>query len=259
MHSTRVLFIHGLESHPNGSKVRILRTQGFDVVAPDLDMGVMQLARRNSVARQLLRSFELRTVAGVTAATLSVSILTSSWLGVGAVVIGATTWVISRRRALFAEAVSRSFDASVQIARAASEREHVDVLVGSSWGGAVAAELVRKGAWSGPTILLAPAIAKVHGWTRRTDAAEELATLRKLSAVVPIVLFHDPSDDTVPFVDSANLARGTQIDLRSVDAGGHRLLPLLERGELSAAIRQVVDHARDKKSTAASNLRLAGQ
>jgi hypothetical protein len=73
------------------------------------------------------------------------------------------------------------------------------------------------------------------------------------------VVFHDPSDETVPFVDSASLARGTQIDLRSVNAGGHRLLPLLESGELSAAIRQVVNDARAKKSGAPSHLPLAGQ
>jgi hypothetical protein len=39
----------------------------------------------------------------------------------------------------------------------ASSTFQPDIVVGSSWGGAVALELVAKGSWTGPTLLLAPA------------------------------------------------------------------------------------------------------
>ena len=71
----------------------------------------------------------------------------------------------------------------------------------------------------------------------RGDGSGVAELLRARAADVRIVIFHDPSDDTVPFEDSVLLAQGGAIELRSVSAGGHRLLGLLERGELADAIR----------------------
>ena len=48
------------------------------------------------------------------------------------------------------------------VARVALSEVEPDVVVGSSWGCAVAAELIIERSWSGPTLLLAPAISKVQ-------------------------------------------------------------------------------------------------
>lgn len=230
----RVLFIHGLESRANGSKARMLREQGFDVVAEEMHMGLFQLRRRNSAIRQLPRLGESRVVGALAlgllvAAPAAPAIALGSALSVG--------WALARRRALLAKALGRSFDACLAIQRQAVEAARPDVVVGSSWGGAIAARLVIEGTWSGPTILLAPAVAKVERRMGRGDGSGVAELLRARAADVRIVVFHDPSDDTVPFEDSALLAQGGAIELRSVSAGGHRLLGLLERGELADAIR----------------------
>lgn len=135
--------------------------------------------------------------------------------------------MVARRKAVAGQALARSFEACVAVARAALKDAQPDVVVGSSWGGAVATQL----GWTGPLILLAPAVAKVSAWSRRPVVVPP-----NLTAVV----FHDPTDATVPFADSEALARlHPNMELRKVDAGGHRLMGLLETGLLADAIRRL--------------------
>lgn len=189
MPAIRVLFAHGLESHPNGTKVQLLRAQGFDVVAPDLEVDLGELRPDDGAS--------------------------------------------------FGRALARSFARSVDIVREALGRERPDVLVGSSYGGAVAAGVIALGDWQGPTILLAPAFASLQRRTESDEAAETIARFRERAANMRIVVFHDPDDETIPCADSEALARGTAIDLRVTRAGGHRLLGLVEGGELGRAIREL--------------------
>ena len=51
---------------------------------------------------------------------------------------------------------------SVAVQSKAIQSFSPEVIVGSSWGGAVAVELIRRGIWRGPTLLLAPAYYKVY-------------------------------------------------------------------------------------------------
>lgn len=231
-----LLFVHGLESHPNGSKVRLLRDQGFEVTAPDMEMALWRLNRRNSALRNLLRSAEVWIVATLVAVGLGSAIVTPSVVQAIVAVIATGVWWATRRRALLAHALARSFDTSVEIQRQALRVRRPAVVVGSSWGGAVVAELVRRGDWDGPTVLLAPAIRSVGTWSGR-DTGPTVAALR--SAPLSIVVFHDPADHTVPHADSVALAGGSRIVLRSVDAGGHRLLGILKSGELADTLRRI--------------------
>ena len=54
MRDSRVLYCHGLESGPNGYKVRALRERGLDVVAPALQMSLWNPTQKNSLLRSLL-------------------------------------------------------------------------------------------------------------------------------------------------------------------------------------------------------------
>jgi hypothetical protein len=243
----RVLFIHGLESHPEGSKVRKLRAQGLEVHSADMQMSLWQLHRSNSVARQLLRLPEVRLAGLAGLGGLVASTWRRSAVGALASLTLPTGWLALRRRRLLEKALARSFDACLDIQRRAVFAAQPDVVVGSSWGGAIAAELLLEGSWSGPTVLLAPAFQKVRELTGRRDLAEASQRLRDRSREQPVVLFHDPTDDTVPHTDSLRLTAGSKIDLRSVDGGGHRLLDLLERGELARTIRALA-HAEDDRA-----------
>lgn len=235
----RVLFLHGLESRPNGGKVLALRAQGFEVIAPDMQMGTSQIRRKNSVIRMLMRLGEVRLFALVVITWVALSLsLRHPWWSLGGLALLVIGWR-ARYPHWVASALARSFETCVQIACDSVHDAEAAVLVGSSWGGAVAAELLTRGVWRGPTILLAPAIAAVYRKTQRADAAAHLSRLRELSATVPILIFHDPADETIPHADSESLAAGSSIELRSVSAGGHRLMQLLERGTLAAAIHSL--------------------
>jgi len=237
----RVLFVHGLEGHPNGTKVRVLREQGFDVHAADMHMSKWNLRRKNSVARQLLQMPEPWLAAGLGLVGLASSVRRRSAAGAFASAALSTGWLAVRRRALIGQAMTRSFRACVDVQRDALAAYRPDIVIGSSWGGAVVAELILEGSWAGPTILLAPAFQRVHVWMNAGDVSSASQRFRLRAEEVPTVIFHDRSDATVPYLDSVRLAAGSTIDLRTVDAGGHRLLELLERGELAQCLRELAE------------------
>jgi hypothetical protein len=243
----RVLFIHGLESHPNGSKTKLLREQGFEVVAPNMHMALWQWRRRNSAIRQVVRLLEPRLVLAGAVGLTAIGIKRSSpWMlaGTAGLTLG---WGALRAKAIFAKALGKSFDDCVAIVRDTLRNEPIDVVVGSSWGGAVAVELLAAGAWAGPTALLAPAVHRVAVRSRRGDGSEMSAKLRALDNIGPVIVFHDPTDDTVPFADSVALTQDSHLELRSVDAGGHRLLGLLTNGELKEALQCLVREPASQK------------
>ncbi len=230
MTSPRILFVHGLESRALGSKTILLREQGFDVRAHDMNMGVWQVTRTNSVVRMAWRLPEVQLVLGGLAAIVGTTrskrgALVSAALG--------ATWAALRKNAVMAQALTNSFSACVDIQKSALQVENPDIVIGSSWGGAVVVELMRQGIWSGPTILLAPAVERVCRRTGRGDSREIARQLRGRRVVV----FHDPTDDVVPFADSEVLANEGHWELRAVDGGGHRLLGICQDGRLADALR----------------------
>lgn len=231
-----MLFLHGLEGSPNGSKVRALRAEGFAVEAPDMKMGMWAWGREHSVLRQLLRLGEVRLSLGLGLLGLVALVVSVAGGCLTLLIIGR---LILRRHVLAAEALSRSFDDCVRVAAAAAAESEADVLVGSSWGGAVALELVASGRWTGPAILLAPALERVHRRGRREDADMRMDALTQAAARQSLRTFHDPTDDVVPFADSEALRARCGIPVVRVDAGGHRLLGLLDSGALAAAVRDL--------------------
>lgn len=246
MASTRILFMHGLEGHPNGSKVVLLRGMGFDVHAADMQMSVWSLRRSNSVLRQLLRSKELWGALAVTGLLLA-GVGWSPWL-VPAALLWASGWSALRLRTVAARAMGRSFDHCVAVQAQALHDYPPDIVIGSSWGGAVAAALLATGRWRGPTILLAPACQKISAWTFRHDIDATIEGLRTHCAGQPVRIFHDPTDDTVHYEHTVQLAQGAGLELCTVDAGGHRLLGLLESGQLADEIQELVGKGAEGRS-----------
>lgn len=236
MTSPRILFVHGLESRANGSKTILLRQQGFDVRAHDMDMGVMQISRKNSVVRMALRLPEVQLVLGTSLATLG---LTRSKKGAMIVSTMLGSWASVRKDIISGQALAQSFAACVEIQRNALLQEKPDIVVGSSWGGAVVVELMRRGEWAGPTVLLAPAVHRVCVRTGQGDSREIARQLRGKR----IVIFHDPTDEVVPFADSELLAAEGQFELRSVDGGGHRLMGICHDGRLAMALRSLAQES----------------
>jgi predicted esterase len=119
------------------------------------------------------------------------------------------------------------FDACVALQRETLERFAPDVLVGSSFGGAVALELLWQGAHAGPTLLLA-------------QAAFHLGKRRSLPEGARVLLVHGSRDDIVDPEDSRKLAAtGTAgaVELLEVD-DEHSLSASVQRGELLTWVRR---------------------
>ncbi len=102
------------------------------------------------------------------------------------------------------------------------------LLIGSSFGGAVAVALLQRGLWRGPALLLA-------------QAAQRLGLEPRLPQGVPVWIVHGLRDALVDPEDSRALARsGTpgrvHLILRDDD---HALSDFVERGGLVALVREI--------------------
>lgn len=198
-----VLFVHGLESGPKGHKPRALADAGFHVVAMQMPCGQRSVARDPVV------------LAGAALYLGAATVATARW-GVRGLAVSLVTAAIARpvaRRAI----TRRIFDRSVAVQLRALASYPIDVVVGSSFGGAIALELLRLGAWSGPTILLCPAHRLVAG--RAGVPFEPPASLADPSRVL---IVHGRRDEVVPIDHSRALAETLGVALVEVD-DDHRL------------------------------------
>lgn len=102
-----------------------------------------------------------------------------------------------------------------------------DVVIGSSFGGAVALTLLRQGLWKGPTLLLAQAAIKMDDDARIPDG-------------VPVLLVHGSRDEIIPVEHSRQLARtGSPALVRLVEVDDvHRLTGLVESDRLADLVRE---------------------
>ena len=120
------------------------------------------------------------------------------------------------------------FEACVDVQARAIESFGPDVVVGSSFGGAVVVALLERGAWRGPTLLLAQAA--VH---YNADA--------QLPENVPVWMAHGTRDTLIPVEHSRRLAATgspDQVRLLEVD-DDHSLHDSVASGALVQWIREI--------------------
>jgi alpha/beta superfamily hydrolase len=120
------------------------------------------------------------------------------------------------------------FAGCVALHRRVVEEFAPQVLVGSSFGGAVALALLAAGAFRGPTLLLAPA-------QRHFGVAESLPPR------IPVIIAHGLRDDVVDIAGSRGLAASSTpewVTLLEVD-DDHRLQSLVDTGKLADLVREL--------------------
>ena len=123
---------------------------------------------------------------------------------------------------------TRNFEACVAQHAETIRRFEPDVLVGSSFGGAIALALLQREQWSGPTLLLA-------------QAGQRQGLRAKIPPGVRVWLVHARGDDVVPVADSRRLARsGTPgfVRLFEVD-DDHALHAFVTSGRLVSMVREL--------------------
>jgi hypothetical protein len=202
----RVLFIHGLESGPTGQKVRTLRSAGFEVVSLQMPCG----------RRAVLRDPALWIgVALMVAGILAVGMI-APWWGAAVAAVAALLMLPLARAALTLRMLQRS----VAVQRQALASHQIDVVVGSSFGGAVGLALLQRALWSGPTVLLCPA----HQLVAQRAMMPVPAGLAALPTLIAahVMVVHGRQDDIVPVAHSQALVAGSGSTLVLVD-DDHRL------------------------------------
>jgi predicted esterase len=120
------------------------------------------------------------------------------------------------------------FEACVRVQAEELARFRPDVLVGSSFGGAVVVALLQRGLWRGPTLLLA-------------QAAAHYGLELRLPENVRVWLVHGLRDDLVPIEESRALARtGTPglVSLLEPD-DDHPLSATVASGRLLELVREL--------------------
>jgi hypothetical protein len=123
---------------------------------------------------------------------------------------------------------TRDFAACVDVQAGELRRFRPDVLVGSSFGGAVAVELLQRGLWRGPTLLLAQAAVKRDASTRLPEG-------------VRVWLVHGLRDSIVDPEDSRCLGRtGTVQLVRLIEVDDeHSLHATVRSGRLPGIVREL--------------------
>ena len=134
-------------------------------------------------------------------------------------------WFSSRWKTVIPALPTPDFHACVQLAAQELAHHSPRLLVGSSYGGAIAQLLLERGDWRGPTLLIAP-------------AGEKLGLSVHSPEGVPILVLHGDQDEVIPLQDSIRYCTAQSVSLQVIIGGDHRLNALLENGVMEAAVRR---------------------
>ncbi len=194
-----VLFIHGLESGPNGHKPKALAEAGFRVVSDQMPCGRRHVIRDPAV----IAGFAVGVIG------LAISTIRGGLRGLAkASLLGSAILPIA-----YTLTVRRAFSRSLEVQRNALANNTIDLVVGSSFGGAVALELLHSRLWTGPTILLCPA----HQLVASRSKSPAPLGLSALGDVSNVLVVHGRSDQTVPIEHSRALVSGSNARLIEVE------------------------------------------
>jgi pimeloyl-ACP methyl ester carboxylesterase len=183
----RILFVHGLESGPQGAKYTAMKTFGHHVESVQMPSG--KRARKDPA---VIASILLVIVV----IALLVWQLPGPIFGMIALAVAYLRPGIQQFRALL---VRRMTSRCVSVQRGFVAGKSYDLAVGSSFGGAVLLELMRSGDVTCPVLLMAPAQERLAHYARTVFAP--------FAYSAPLTIVQGAKDDVVPIEDSRNLAK----------------------------------------------------
>lgn len=212
MPQPRVLFMHGLESGPGGRKARHLEANLADGFAcPAMQCSPFDPRESRSVSRWVAPYLVATSVAVAVA-----------WRH-GPALAGASTAALALGGAvpLVRWRLRAAVDSCVELQREAIARHRPDFVVASSWGGLVALRCIERGYWTGPAVLLAPAVA-VHGPAALFFPPSEISAPPAYKGDRCVVVQGEADELVSPQAVAACCAKNG-LKLSSVKAGDHRL------------------------------------
>lgn len=156
MNSLKILYVHGMEGNNNGLKATALKKE-FTVHSDNQHVTIFKPYLKNSPIRHLISSQIIPMIASISAIYYGVKNNTqwySKYLYSIVAMYGISLFIF--RRKLIRNAIKTSFEKCISIQQKAILSFNPDLVIASSWGGAVTMELIKRGIYFGPTILLAP-------------------------------------------------------------------------------------------------------
>ena len=224
--TTHVLFMHGLESHAGGTKARYLQANFAQVRCPDMKMSLFSLKKENSPARWCVPYVAFSAAL----ATHAAGSLTEAAVVLGFAAAGFVPLVRWCIRASLAACVDTQ-------AKAISDARP-DIVVASSWGGAVALRCLETGIWDGPTVLLAPAVAVTSAWLQPFWPTLRPAVPSDVAARCVVV--QGGADEVVDARAVAAMCERNAIPCELIAGEDHRLnKALLDSGRLAPLVARV--------------------
>ena len=230
-----ILFLHGLEAGINGEKGLFLRKNFKNCIYPDLEVSIYKIHKANSILRLiLLNPIFICLISALT--IFCYYICTKIGLIVG-IPINVLLFVISlllTKKFFIRKAVDIAMDNNIYVAYREIIKYNPKVLIGSSWGGAVALTLIKRGLWTGHTIVLAPAFYAVNKiiYNNMTDKIMEFQLKNLKGYGGKIIVYHSLLDNVIPFRDSEFLCENKQntcqhFELRIIKDDNHSLKSLI--------------------------------
>eukprot|EP00746_Dinoflagellata_sp_MGD_P062851 gnl/MRDRNA2_/MRDRNA2_26417_c0_seq1.p1 gnl/MRDRNA2_/MRDRNA2_26417_c0~~gnl/MRDRNA2_/MRDRNA2_26417_c0_seq1.p1 ORF type:complete len:142 (+),score=31.54 gnl/MRDRNA2_/MRDRNA2_26417_c0_seq1:77-502(+) len=118
----------------------------------------------------------------------------------------------------------QAMDSSLKACTRVIEQEIKDfqpeVVVGSSWGGAIALQCMERGTWCGPCVLLAPAL-QISGWGGLFWPSGPKAI--SVENAKQTIVVHGTADFIVPMASSQSMCQEHGIKLVEIQGGDHQL------------------------------------
>ena len=234
----KILYIHGLESGVHGHKVTALRKHFGDnnVVLEEMELSMTGLSKRNGILRRLL------TIAGPTLGLGGASILLlaydKGWFASFVAFLVLIGYLFISRKKFVSAALRKSFYSCVEIQRNAIRIHQPDIIIASSFGGAVALELLRTSVFSGPCIALCPAFQLIH-YMMGVRVVPDITSR--------LLIIHGSSDKVVPHSHSVKLENNNKnTTLTTVEGGTHGLGQYIIDGSFIKTVEDFISQQQSK-------------
>ena len=235
----RVLYLHGFEENADSPKPQaLIKDHRFDVHLPKLKVYFNQ--SKSPLVHALYQPWLLvpLVLGAALGLVLSNQFNAPAWVScVCGIAIGGAL-IYAKRAEVVAGAVRGSYLASFSSAKAALAASKPDVVVGFSWGGALACDLVAQRLWSGPLVLMAPAHRKLQD-LQGLQGGVSLPSLPPSTVVI-----HSAADTLVGIADSRALVAASP-GTRLIEVAGdpHAMWSIAKDGTLVRAVLEVASAA----------------
>eukprot|EP01084_Bolivina_argentea_P082204 148847_1 len=248
--ATKILYIHGFESGPDGIKATALRKH-FTVYGEQQKVGAFKF-NKNSILMNIIKQQFLH-ICGIIGSIVGCYYYfnkqsnPNKYAYTSLVGILCLSTLFIQTKSILSKALKSTFESAIEIQKQAIIKYNPDLIIGSSFGGAVTIELIRRQKWNKPTILLAPGYTKVMSYIHYNVSdisnALYLMKLNTYSNNKNILIIHGDKDTAIELKDSQKIQNINKdiMDLQIIPNEDHNLHQIAQNGQLSNIVQTYIN------------------